>query len=92
MGNVITIYATNSREIYSVYECLRNCVRKRMKRGAACTVEHLAECATMKKIVRESAKLVQEFDGYTPTNEDKRAARYELAARIMDDAQYLASL
>lgn len=91
MENLIIIYALNSREIYLTYEWLENCVCKRMKSGQACTVEHLAECATLKKIVRESSKIVKEFDGNTPTNEDKRSARYELAARIIDEAKYIVS-
>lgn len=69
MENTLIIYALNTREIYCIYEWLENCVCKRLKKSQPVTVEHLAECATMKKIVREAAKRFKEYDCCTPTNE-----------------------
>lgn len=85
----LSLMAKNCRETYLKIEWLQNCVAKRIKRGQLCTVEHLAECATMKLIIREAAKNVIYWGGETPTREERREAAVELAENILEQAEYI---
>ena len=47
--------------------------------------KHLANCSTMKTIIREAAKLLYKYDGIIPT---KQETAYEHAKYIFNGVQY----
>lgn len=54
--DLLIIYIRNSRDIYALTEWLQNALLKKVNRGLTPSVEYLANCSTMKKIVRMAAK------------------------------------
>lgn len=62
--DLLIIYIRNSRDIYALTEWLQNTLLKKVNRGLTPSVEYLANCSTMKKIVRMAAK-----NPYKPENE-----------------------
>lgn len=85
------IYVDNSRDIYSITEALQNSLAKKIRKGKAVSVERLARCASMQRIIRMAAKMVQEYDNNIPTADDRRAVAKEHAAYIIECAEYLAT-
>lgn len=55
--DLLIIYIRNSRDIYALTEWLQNALLKKVNRGLTPSVEYLANCSTMKKIVRMAAKM-----------------------------------
>lgn len=86
--NLITMYIRNTSEIYNTTLCLQNCIIKKINKGIQPQVEHLANCSTMKTIIREAAKLLYKYDGITPTRQEKQEAAREHAKYILDSVQY----
>lgn len=86
--NLITMYIRNTSEIYNTTLCLQNCIIKKINKGIQPQVEHLANCSTMKNIIREAAKLLYKYDGITPTRQEKQEAAREHAKYILDSVQY----
>lgn len=82
------MYIRNDREIYNITEWLRNCIIKKINSGVRPQLEHLANCSTMKTIIREAAKLLYKYDGITPTRQEKQQAAKEYAKYILDGVQY----
>lgn len=62
---------------------LQDCLIKKKPQA-----EHLANCSTMKNIIREAAKLLYKYDGITPTRQEKQEAAREHAKYIFDSVQY----
>ncbi|UBU95440.1 MAG: hypothetical protein [Bacteroides phage LoVEphage] len=58
--NLLIIYNRNSRDIYALTEWLQNALLKKVNRGLTPSVEYLANCSTMKKIVRMAAKMLSD--------------------------------
>lgn len=85
MKTNLDIYVNNNREIYCVSEWLASCVAKRMKKGQPVTIEHLANCSTMKRIVKEGVKLVQYYDGMAVPKEDRKEFAELHARYIIED-------
>lgn len=79
--NLLAMYIRNTREIYDITTWLQNCIIKKAN-------EHLANCSTMKTIIREAAKLLYKYDGITPTRQEKQQAAKEHAKYILDGVQY----
>ena len=86
----LKIYVDNSRDIYSITESLQNSLTKKIRKGVRVSVERLASCASMQRIIRMAAKMVQEYDNNRPTADDRRAVAKEHAAYIIECAEYLA--
>lgn len=61
---------------------------QKIKQGRTTQAEHLANCNTMKTIIREAAKLLYKYDGITPTRQEKQEAAREHAKYIFDSVQY----
>ena len=57
--NLLAMYIRNTREIYSITSWLQNCVLKKTNNGVQPQLEYLANCSTMKTIIREAAKLLR---------------------------------
>lgn len=57
------------------------------KQGRKPQLEYLANCSTMKTIIREAAKLLYKYDGITPTKQEKQEAAREHAKYILDMAR-----
>lgn len=85
--NLLAMYIRNTREIYDITTWLQNCIIKKANKGIQPSIEHLANCSTMKTI----AKLLYKYDGITPAKQEKQekqeAAR-EHAEYILECVQY----
>ena len=86
--NLLAMYICNTSEIYNITSWLRNCVIKKINNDVQPQVEYLANCSTMKTIIREASKLLYKYDGITPTKQEKQQAALEHAKYILDSVQY----
>lgn len=86
--NLLAMYIRNTSEIYNITSRLQNCIIKKINKGIQPQVEYLANCSTMKTIIREAAKLLYKYDGITPTKQEKQEAAREHAKYILDSVQY----
>lgn len=86
--NLLAMYIRNTREIYDITTRLQNCLIKKTNKGVQPQLEYLANCNTMKGIIREAAKLLYKYDGITPTRQEKRQAAREHAKYIFECVQY----
>jgi hypothetical protein len=86
--NLLAMYIRNTREIYDITIWLQNCIIKKSNKGVQPQLEYLANCSTMKTIIREAAKLLYKYDGITPTKQEKQEAAREHAEYILDSVQY----
>ena len=81
---LLELHIDNDRECVDSLTWLRECVDKRRAKGKPVTVEHLAECSTMRKVIARGAKLVQQKEGRMVSNDDKRATRWQYADNIIN--------
>lgn len=72
MKTNLDLYVNNTRDIYAITERLAANVAKRMKRGEPVTVEYLAECATMKRIISYGATLCAKYGEQVPDRQEKK--------------------
>ena len=86
--NLLAMYIRNTSEIYNITSWLQSCVIKKANKGIQPQVEYLANCSTMKTIIREAAKLLYKYDGITPTRQEKQEASQEHAKYILECVQY----
>lgn len=86
--NLLAMYIHNTSEIYNITSRLQNCIIKKANKGVQPQLEYLANCSTMKGIIREAAKLLYKYDGITPTRQEKQEAAREHARYILDSVQY----
>lgn len=86
--NLLAMYIRNTSEIYNITSRLQNCIIKKVNKGIQPQLEYLANCSTMKTIIREAAKLLYKYDGITPTKQEKQEAAREHAKYILDSVQY----
>lgn len=70
--NLLAMYIRNTSEIYNITSRLQNCIIKKINKGVQPQLEYLANCSTMKTIIREAAKLLYKYDGITPTKQEKQ--------------------
>lgn len=87
--DLLIIYIRNSCDIYALTEWLQNALLKKVNRGLTPSVEYLANCSTMKKIVRMAAKMLSDQDHKTATKQEKEQAAREHAAYIIECVEYL---
>lgn len=88
ISNLLAMYIRNTSEIYNITSRLQNCIIKKINKGIQPQVEYLANCSTMKTIIREAAKLLYKYDGITPTKQEKQEAAREHAEYILECVQY----
>lgn len=83
--NSCRIVIENNRPIYELYNWLVNCVAKLIRRGVAPSIEHLANCSTMKNIVRQAFKV----NDITPRlhKEEYKKVCLKTAYSIINDVQ-----
>ena len=86
--NLLAMYIRNTSEIYNITSRLQNCIIKKINKGVQPQLEYLANCSTMKTIIREAAKLLYKYDGITPTKQEKQEAAREHAKYILECVQY----
>lgn len=86
--DLLAMYIRNTSEIYNMTSWLQNCLIKKVNKGIQPQVECLANCSTMKTIIREAAKLLYKYDGITPTKQEKQETAYEHAKYIFNSVQY----
>lgn len=86
-SNLLTMYIRNTKEIYDITIWLQNCIIKKIDKGVQPQLEYLANCSTMKMIIREAAKLLYKYDGITPTRQEKQEAARQHAKYILDSVQ-----
>lgn len=87
ISNLLAMYIRNTREIYDITISLQNCIIKKINKDVQPQLEYLANCSTMKMIIREAAKLLYKYDGITPTRQEKQEAAREHAKYILDSVQ-----
>lgn len=87
----LKLYVENSSEIYLLIEWLENCVTKRIRKGAAVSVEQLARCSTMKEIIRMGVKMCKEYGEPTADKEERAAVALQQAENIIEHARYMAA-
>lgn len=88
ISNLLAMYIRNTSDIYNITLWMQNCVIKKANKGIQPQVECLANCSTMKTIIREAAKLLYKYDGITPTRQEKQEAAWEHAKYILECVQY----
>lgn len=86
--NLLAMYIRNTSEIYDMTSRLQNCIIKKINKGVQPQLEYLANCSTIKTIIREAAGLLYKYDGITPTRQEKQEAAREHAKYILDSVQY----
>lgn len=86
--NLLAMYIRNTSEIYNMTSWLQDCLIKKINKGVQPQLEYLANCSTMKGIIREAVKLLYKYDGITPTRQEKQEAAREHAKYILDSVQY----
>ena len=86
--NLLAMYIRNTSEIYNITSRLQNCIIKKVNKGIQPQLEYLANCSTMKTIIREAAKLLYKYDGITPTKQEKQQAAREHAKYILVGVQH----
>lgn len=86
--NLLAMYIRNTSEIYNTTLWLQNCIIKKINNGVQPQLEYLANCSTMKTIIKEAAKLLYKYDGIIPTKQEKQEAAREHAKYILDSVQY----
>lgn len=86
--NLLAMYIRNTREIYDITTWLQNCIIKKANKGIQPSIEYLANCSTMRTIIREAAKLLYKYDGITPTKQEKQEAARGHAEYILECVQY----
>lgn len=86
--NFLAMYIRNTSEIYNMTSWLQDCLIKKINKGVQPQLEYLANCSTIKTIIREAAKLLYKYDGITPTRQEKQEAALEHAKYILDSVQY----
>lgn len=82
------MYIRNTREIYDITIWLQDCIIKKANKGIQPSIEYLANCSTMKNIIREAAKLLYKYDRITPTKQEKQEAAQEHAKYIFECVEY----
>lgn len=92
ISNLLAIYIHNTQEIYDITTWLQNCVIKKINKGIRPQVEYLANCSTMKTIIKEAAKLLYKYDGITPTKQEKQEAAKEHAKYILGCVEKLSPI
>lgn len=85
----MVIYINNTYDIYRLTEWLYDSLAKKMEKGLVPDVNHLANCGTMKTILRKAAKLVLENDGARVTAQECKEVALAHAASIIESAEYL---
>ena len=86
--NRILLYAQNDRDVYKLQQWLAECVAKRIKSGKEVSVEHLANCSTMKKITCAAAKICKRY-GEPFTIQDRKEAAIAIAESVIEDAKFI---
>lgn len=64
--NMLAMYIRNTSDIYNMTSWLQDCIIKKINKGVQPQLEYLANCSTMKTIIREAAKLLYKYDGINP--------------------------
>lgn len=88
ISNLLAMYIRNTSEIYNMTSWLQDCLIKKINKGVQPQLEYIANCSTMKTIIKEAAKLLYKYDGITPTRQEKQEAAREHAKYILDGVQY----
>lgn len=88
MNTNVMIYVQNSRDIYQITEWLQNSVAKRIKKGQPVTVDHLAGCASMAKIIRMAVAMCRKWQEPLPTKEEVKEIKRMHAEYIIECANY----
>ena len=86
--DLLAMYIRNTREIYDITAWLQDTLIKKINKGVQPQVEHLANCSTMKTIIREAARLSYKYDGITPTKQERQEAAREHAGYILECVQH----
>ena len=87
----LAIYVDNSSDIYLITESLFNSLANKIRKGLVPSVEHLANCSSMKKLIGMAAKMVWENDHAKVTSQERKEVALNHAQYIIDCAEYIAA-
>ena len=90
--DLLSLYVANSYDVYRIVEWLEGCVAKKLSKGQRISVDHLAACSSMRRLLSLASRIMQENEGVKPSWEDRKTVSIECAERIIDNARYLASV
>ena len=85
METNLKLYIDNLRECYILTEWLANCVAKKIKQNKEVSSEHLANCATMKKIIAIAMNTIKKYGEQVPTKEEIKEISYNHAIYIIEE-------
>lgn len=75
-GNGISIYVTNSRDLYVRLESLAECCKKKFIKFGGLDMEYLTDSSVLRSITREARKQLQQFDEVYNMQDDRQAREY----------------
>ena len=87
----LAIYVDNSSDIYLITESLFKSLAKKIRNGVVPSVEYLANCSSMKKIIGMAAKLVFEHDHAKVTPQERKEVAIKHAQYIIECAEFIAA-
>lgn len=89
MKEILYRYINDCRDVFCLKEVLKNQCAKKALKGVELNVDYLANCSSMKTIIREGCKKCREYDNYEPTKEDRCSVAYALANEIISTDNYI---
>lgn len=75
-GNGISIWVTNSRDLYCRLEALADCCVKKFKKFGGLDMGYLTESSVMKGITRDARKQLRKWDEVYSMEDDRQARKY----------------
>lgn len=75
-GNGISIWVTNSRDLYCRLEALAELCKKHFKKFGGLDLDYLTESSTMRSITREARKQLRQWDEVYSIADDRQARAY----------------
>lgn len=75
-GNGISVWVTNSRDLYCRLESLAECCRKKFNKLGGLDMEYLTDSSVMKSITRDARKQLKEWDEVYNMQDDRQAREY----------------
>lgn len=83
------LHSQFSRYLHAYRMAAKFAFEKKVKRGLTPSVEYLANCSTMKKIVHMASCMIYEQEHKTATRQEKEQAAREHAIYIIGCVEYL---
>lgn len=86
-GNGISIWVTNSRDLYCRLEALADCCVKKFKQFGGLDMGYLTDFSILRAITRDARKQLREWDEVYTMQDDRQAREY-LAYWVYEYCQF----